>query len=120
MSDALLNRPFVHEAAASVPRWVTPPTQADLRDPVARACPYPRSNVLPGVTRGAVIEIAKAADIGVDLAAIDVNRLLGADEVFLTNSIMAVMPVRRIEQTPVADERPGPITLQMANALRQQ
>lgn len=102
-------------------KLVTPPTMQELRESaVARSCPYPRSNVLPGVTRLAVIEIAKAAGIPVELGAVDVNRLLGASELFLTNSIMGVMPVRRIEQKPVADERPGRITLQLANSLREQ
>ena len=40
----------------------------------------------------------------------NVNRLLAAREVFLTNSIMGVMPVTRIEQSPVADGRPGEVT----------
>lgn len=102
-------------------KLVTPPARQDLRDPAAaQACPYPRSNVLPGVTRLAVIEIARAAGIAVEFAAVDVNRLLGASELFLTNSIMGVMPVCRIEQKPVGDERPGPITLQLANVLREQ
>lgn len=102
-------------------KLITPPTQQELRDPaVGQSVPYPRSNVLPGVTRLAVIETAKAAGISIELATIDVNRLLGANELFLTNSIMGVMPVCRIEQKAVGDERPGPITLRLANALREQ
>ena len=102
-------------------KLVTPPTPAELRDPaVARAAPYPQSNVLPGITRAAVIELAAAAGIEVQISAIEVNRLLGAQELFLTNSVMGVMPVCRIERKPVGNDRPGEITLKLANALREQ
>jgi len=90
---------------------VTPPTQADIHDPsIAQSMPYPRSNVLPGITRGAVIDLAQSAGIEIRREAVDVNRLLSADELFLTNSIMGIMPVCRIERKPVGDERPGEIT----------
>ena len=45
---------------------VTPPTSADLRDPaIAQASPYPRSAVLPGITRQTVLELAGTNGIGV-------------------------------------------------------
>jgi len=100
---------------------VTPPTQAELQDPeLAQATPYSRSNVLPGITRAAATEAARHAGIQVKTEAVDVNRLLAANELFLTNSIMGVMPVCRIERKAVGNDLPGPITLQMANALREQ
>jgi branched-subunit amino acid aminotransferase/4-amino-4-deoxychorismate lyase len=90
---------------------ITPPAPEDLRDPaIAQACPYPRSNVLPGITRAAVLELARANNIPTRIQAIDVNQLLKASEVFLTNSIMQIMPVGRIEQHKVGEEAPGPIT----------
>ncbi len=96
---------------------ITPPTRVDLRDKaVAEATTYPKSNVLPGVTRGAVIDIAKDIGIDVQYAAIDVNQLLDADEIFLTNSIMGVMPVCRIERTPIGADKPGPVTRRLAAA----
>jgi len=96
----------------------TPPTPAEMRDPaVDNATPYPRSSVLPGVTRGAVIELARARGWDVRTAAIDVNALLAADEVFLTNSIMGVMPVCRIERSAVGDDLPGPVTKALGAAL---
>ena len=98
---------------------ITPPTPADLRDPeIAQRCPYPRSAVLPGVTRALVLEAAKAAAIQVQISAINVEMLLEADEVFITNSIMTVMPVCRIERRAIGDDRPGKITRQLADAYR--
>jgi len=100
---------------------VTPPTADDLRDPaVAAACPYPKSNVLPGVLRGAVIDLAKSNDIPIRAEAMTVNHVLEADEVFLTNSIMQVMPVGRIEQHVVGDGNPGPVTRRITDALQKE
>ena len=94
---------------------ITPPTPIDLQDKtLAETIPYPRSNTLPGVVRGAVIEIATEADIDFRIEAIDVNGLLQADEVFLTNSIMGVMPICRLERKAVGADKPGPITLKLA------
>ena len=99
----------------------TPPTNVELRDPaVAAATAYPKSDVLPGVTRAGVLDLARDAKIGVKLASITVNELLEADEVFLTNSIMYVMPVCRIERKPIGDDKPGPITRQLMAALEEE
>jgi branched-chain amino acid aminotransferase len=98
-------------------KLVTPPTADELRDPqVAGATPYARSNVLPGITRATVMELARSDRIEVLTAGVDINRLLGAQELFLTNSIMGVMPVCRIERKPVGSEKPGEITSRLADA----
>jgi branched-chain amino acid aminotransferase len=93
-------------------RLFTPPTAAEMREQrVARDVPYSRSNVLPGITRAAVIELVGANGIAIETAAVDVNRLLDADEVFLTNSIMQIMPVCRIERKQIGQDKPGPVTI---------
>jgi branched-subunit amino acid aminotransferase/4-amino-4-deoxychorismate lyase len=93
----------------------TPPTRVEMRDKdVAAATTYPKSAVLPGVTRGAALDIAKAEGISVRLQSIDVNQILDADEVFLTNSIMQVMPVCRIERKAIGNDEPGPVTKKLA------
>ena len=88
---------------------ITPPTKSEVRDAA--------SVVLPGVTRAAVLELAKANGIETRLERIDVNQLLDADEIFVTNSIMQVMPVCRIERKAIGNDKPGPVTTQLANAL---
>ncbi len=90
---------------------ITPPTNEELNDPSVREqTAYPKSNVLPGTTRAAVLELAQSAGIAVKLASISIQDLLDADEAFLTNSIMGVMPLCRIERKPIGNEKPGPIT----------
>ena len=113
LQEASVSNAFLVERG----RLVTPPTPADLDDPAVRhQCPYPRSNALPGVARKVVLELAAAERVECETSAVDVNRLLGADEVFLTNSAMQVMPVSRLEQKPVGDGTPGPITRRLMAA----
>ena len=75
--------------------------------------------VLPGVTRSVVIELARGRNIPVDETPSDIHGLLDANEVFLTNAIMEVMPVTHVEQRPVGDGEVGPITRQLAEAYRE-
>ena len=101
-------------------RLITPPTNDDLADEaVKRSCPYAKSNVLPGVVRGWAMERAKADGLDVQRLPIDVNRLLAAGEVFLTNSIMGVMPATRLEQSVVGDGTPGPVTRGLMEAFNE-
>src|SRR4029079_15189110 len=87
---------------------------AELRDAsVAEAAKYPKSAVMPGVTRGAVIELAAKEKIGVNLASINVTQWLEADEVFITNSIMGIMPVCRVERKAIGADKPGAVTLKL-------
>lgn len=75
--------------------------------------------VLPGITRAAILEIADRDGIAVDDSPCTIDDLLDADEVFLTNAIMEVMPVTRIERRPIGGEKPGPLTRQLAVAYRE-
>jgi branched-subunit amino acid aminotransferase/4-amino-4-deoxychorismate lyase len=96
----------------------TPPTPRELREELAPgAVPSEKSSVLPGVTRAAVIELARAAGIDVHRAGLDVRGLLDADEIFITNSIMRVMPVCRVERKAIGADRPGPVTTRLAERL---
>ena len=97
---------------------LTPPTNEELRDPLVKSLTaYPQSNVLPGTTRGAVIDQAKAAGISVRLGTVTISDLLDADEVFLTNSVMGVMPVTRVERRPIGSESPGEMTKKLAGLI---
>lgn len=90
-----------------------------LLTPIARgeegqgALPSP---VLPGITRGFVIEAAAQRKVGVGTQMIDIDALLDADEVFLTNSSWGVLPVIGVEAEAIGDAVPGPITKQLRQA----
>lgn len=70
--------------------------------------------VLPGIARATVLELARSMDIAATETALSIDDLLDADEVFLTNVVMQVMPVTKIERRDIADGKVGP----MAQRLR--
>lgn len=75
------------------------------------------SSTLPGITRAAISEIAELMDIKVNKKMLDINDLLGADEVFLTNSSWVVLPVVSMEKEKIAGGEVGQITKQLREAL---
>ncbi|MDO8536341.1 MAG: branched-chain-amino-acid transaminase [Candidatus Omnitrophota bacterium] len=72
--------------------------------------PSIESGILPGVTRGVVIEIAKRLKMSVKKKLVTRNELFGADELFLTNSLAEVLPVTKVDSKCVGTGRVGPIT----------
>ena len=74
--------------------------------------------VLPGVTRAAVLDLAKTAGHNTQEIPMTIKDLLEADEVFLTNAGFEVVPVVRVERKPIADERPGAVTQALHEAYR--
>jgi branched-chain amino acid aminotransferase len=75
--------------------------------------------ILPGVTRAAVLELARAEKIPVSEQSLTIDNVLAAEEIFLSNSIMEIMPVCRFEKHAVGNEEPGPMTKQLAQLYRQ-
>jgi len=65
--------------------------------------------VLPGVARQTVCQIALKNSIELVEKDLYINDLLGADEVFLTNVIMQVLPITKIEKHTVGDGKVGPM-----------
>ena len=76
-----------------------------------------RSPVLPGITRAALIDIAESMNIGVERRTLDINQLLEADEIFLTNSSWHLLPVTRVEKKTVGDGKPGEMCRRLRSAL---
>lgn len=73
--------------------------------------------LLPGVTREAVIELCGPLGIECKATMSGPDTLLSADELFLTNSMVEIVPVRGIgskELSPV----PGPLTRKIMEAYR--
>jgi branched-subunit amino acid aminotransferase/4-amino-4-deoxychorismate lyase len=92
----------------------------DLLTPIARgeeeqgAIP---SAVLPGVTRNAIIQLADSFGIGVETRMLDIEDLLAADEIFLTNSSWGVLPVVGVEKEKIGDAAVGDVTQRLRSAL---
>lgn len=88
-----------------------------VRDGVIRTPPRD-TPVLPGTVRSAVIDLARDAGLTVEECAIDIDGLLASQEVFLTGSILQVMPVTAIERHEVGDGLPGEITRRLSESYR--
>ena len=74
--------------------------------------------VLPGVTRAAAIELAVELGIPTRERDLKLEDLLQADEAFLTNSLMELVPVVRVGREPIGSEKPGETTGQLYDAYR--
>jgi branched-chain amino acid aminotransferase len=66
--------------------------------------------LLAGITRGFVAEIAAEAGVSLVEAVLHDEDVFGADEAFLTGSTREILPVVRVDDRPIGDGRPGPIT----------
>ena len=63
-------------------------------------------DILEGITRASVIELAKTMGIEVIERPIDKTELFIADEVFLTGTAAKISPIRQLESTVLSDRRP--------------
>ena len=69
----------------------------------------PLSNaLLPGITRGLILELAAGNAMPYREAAIPETDLHAADEIWLTSSTREISPVILLDDRPVGDGRPGP------------
>lgn len=67
----------------------------------------PAAGVLEGVSRRTVIELARAAGLPVQVRAVAVDELRGADEVFLSSTGGGVIPIHSVDGVPVAGRARG-------------
>ena len=77
--------------------------------------PAAGSGGLPGITRGLVVELCAHLGLRCLEKALTPADLVPADEVFLTNSLCGILPVRTVDHH--AFDAPGPITAQLSAAL---
>ncbi|MCT0248526.1 branched-chain amino acid transaminase [Synechococcus sp. CS-205] len=63
-------------------------------------------DILEGITRASILELARSLDIPVLERAVDKTELFVAEEVFLSGTAARVTPVRRVETTDLPTERP--------------
>ena len=82
---------FVVEAG----RVITPPVEA---------------GILPGITRRVVIDLASSLGIKVAQEAVTVERVLNAEEVFITNSVIEIMPIASVDGRTVGAGSRGEVT----------
>jgi len=112
---------FAHEKGAAEALWFTTDNRLAegcisnvflVKDSVLYTPPV-STPVLAGVARKVVCRIALDNSIELVDKDLDINDLLGADEVFLTNVIMQVMPVNSVEKHTVGEGKVGPMAAKL-------
>jgi branched-chain amino acid aminotransferase len=81
--------------------------------------PHLAAGILEGVTRNAVMELAREAKILVQEMALTRHDLYAADECFLTGTAAEVVPVVKCDGRPIGTGKPGPITRQLRERFHQ-
>ena len=72
--------------------------------------PPASDNILEGITRWSVLQIAKDEGIPTEIRSIDRTELYICDEIFLTGTGAQISPVTNVDHRPVGDGKFGPIT----------
>lgn len=80
--------------------------------------PPKEAGILEGITRNAVIDLAKEAEIKTIESPLTRHDLFVADECFLTGSAAEVIPVVTLDGRTIGTGSPGPITKQLNDAFR--
>jgi len=86
--------------------------------------PSLESGILPGITRGVVMELAEALGIGVTEGDVGLADLKQCDEAFFTNSMIEIMPLVAVrddmgQNITIGSGKPGEITKRLMAAYRE-
>ena len=74
--------------------------------------------ILPGITRGIVLDMARAAGVPVTEEPIKESEIPRLEELFLAGTTTDVMPIVRVNDRPVGSGAPGPITTRIVKEFR--
>ncbi len=77
-----------------------------------------KTGCLPGIVRAQVLALARREGIRVRMAACGLDALREADEAFLTNSLMGLIPLLKIDGRDIGRGRPGALTTGLWRAYR--
>jgi branched-chain amino acid aminotransferase len=75
------------------------------------------ADILPGITRASVLELASTLGIASQVRALSIADLTSADELFFTGTAAEVTPVVNVDGRAVGSGTAGPITLRLQEAF---
>ncbi len=67
-------------------------------------------HILPGITRGFVLELARRANVPVLEEPLHKDTLFDVDELFITGTTAEVLPITVVDNRPIGDGKPGRVT----------
>lgn len=70
----------------------------------------PRGNVLEGITRMTVMDLAREMGVAFEAGDYSADALRGADEAFISSTAGGIMPVTKVDGKALGDGSPGTIT----------
>ncbi|HLA85721.1 MAG TPA: branched-chain-amino-acid transaminase [Thermoguttaceae bacterium] len=76
------------------------------------------AGILAGITRDAVIGLARESGIEVHETALTRHDVYVADECFLTGTAAEVIPVVKVDDRQIGDGRPGPVTRNLMSLFK--
>ena len=79
--------------------------------------PRLETNILPGIARAKVLELARELKVRSVEESFSLEELAGASEAFITSSLMELMPVAKVGDM-VLSECPGAVTERLLDAYR--
>lgn len=77
------------------------------------------AGIVEGITRGVVLDLARAAGLEVVEGLLRADAIASAEEMFLTSSTREVVPIVRVNRNPIGNGKPGAVTLALLKAYRQ-
>jgi len=80
------------------------------------ATPPNSHRILPGTTRDAAVAIAKER-AKVEIRKITIDELRNADEVWISAATRDVLPITRVDGTPIGSGRPGPLWAEVSQGF---
>ena len=80
--------------------------------------PSEESGLLSGITQRVVLELATPLGLTAYRRKISLDELMGAEEAFLTNSLIELMPLVEIDGRQIGKGKPGPLTERIHKAYK--
>lgn len=75
----------------------------------------PGRSILRGITRDAVLELARTLEVSVVEREFQLYDVVTADEAFLTTTSRCILPVSRVNGLPIGEGKPGPTVARLQN-----
>ncbi|MDA1183431.1 MAG: aminotransferase class IV [Acidobacteria bacterium] len=76
------------------------------------------SGLLPGITREFIFDMGREIGVAVHEVVLHDDDLFSADEAFLTSTTREAVPIVTVDDRPIGDGRPGPVTGALLAAFR--
>ncbi|MBI5198992.1 MAG: branched-chain-amino-acid transaminase [Nitrospirae bacterium] len=82
--------------------------------------PSVEAGILDGITRKLIMKVAKGNGVKVEEGLYTPESLYGADEAFITNTTLEILPVTKVDNKTIGNGIPGPITGELHKGYKEE